>query len=179
MVLNKTVEPMHSHRSRHRERPTQPPSDKRTLVRYWEINGVKAHCLLDSGSEGVLLSPEFTRATGIKTFAMEKPIALQWACISSRSMINYGTHVTIKVGCKVVKEYFGIVNIEHYDAILGTPFLRKMGIVLDFRSPGMAQVGNKVIPTGKVFFDKSKDTNNNIATKGNIIQSSGAALDRE
>ena len=83
MVLKKTVEPMHNHRSRHREQPTRPPSDNRTLVGYWEINGVKAHCLLDSGSEGVLLSPEFTRATGIKTFALEKPIALQLACISS------------------------------------------------------------------------------------------------
>ena len=94
-------------------------------------------------------------------------------------MINYGTHVTIKIGCKVVEEYFDIANVEHYDAILGTPFLRKMGIVLDFRSPGMAQLGNEVIPTGKVFFNKSKDTDNNLATKGNIIQSSGAALDRE
>ena len=55
----------------------------------------------------------------------------------------------IKLGCKVVNEYFNIVNIEHYDVILGTPFLRKMGIVLDFRSPGMAQIGNKVIPTRK------------------------------
>ena len=75
-VLNKTVEPMHSHRSRHREQPMQPPSDNRTLAGYWEINGVKAHCLLDSRSEGVLLSLEFTQATGIKTFALEKPIAL-------------------------------------------------------------------------------------------------------
>ena len=94
-------------------------------------------------------------------------------------MINYRTRATIKIGRKVVEEYFAIANIEHYDAILGTPFLRKMGIVLDFRSPGMAQIGNEVIPTGKVSFDKSKDTKNNIATKGNIIQSSSAALDRE
>ena len=94
-------------------------------------------------------------------------------------MINYGTHTTIKIGCKVAKEYFDIANLEHYDAILGTPFLRKMGIVLDFRSPGMAQIGNEVIPTGKVSSDESKDTDNNIATKGNIIQSSGAALERE
>ena len=94
-------------------------------------------------------------------------------------MINYGTHATIKIGCKVVEEYFDITNVEHYDVILGTPFLRKMGIVLDFRSPGMARIGNEVIPTGKVFFDELKDTNNNIATKGNIIQSSSAALHRE
>ena len=87
--------------------------------------------------------------------------------------------MTIKIGCKVVEEYFDIANIEHYNTILGTPFLRKMGIVLDFRSPGMAWIGNEVIPTGKVSFDKSKDTDNNIATKGNIIQSSNAALNRE
>ena len=112
-------------------------------------------------------------------FALEKPIALQLACIGSRSMINYGTHATIKIGHKVVEEYFNITNIEHYDAVLGTPFVRKMGIVLDVRSPGMARIGNEVIPTGKVSFDSSKDTDNNIATKGNIIQSSRAALNRE
>ena len=94
-------------------------------------------------------------------------------------MINYGTRTTIKIGRKVVEEYFDIMNIEHYDTILGTPFLRKMGIVLDFRSPGMAWIGNEVIPTGKVSFNESKDTKNNIATKGNIIQSSSTALDRE
>ena len=102
---------------------------------------------------------------GIKMFALEKPIALQLACIGSRSMINYGTHMTIKIGRKVVKEYFDIMNVEHYNAILGTPFLRKMGIVLDFRSPGMAWIGNEVIPTGKVSLDELKDTDNNIATK--------------
>ena len=116
---------------------------------------------------------------GIKTFALEKPIALQLACIGSQSMINYRTHATIKLGRKVVKEYFNIANVEHYNVIRGTPFLRKMGIVLDFRSPGMAQIGNEVIPTGKVSFNKSKDTGNNIAIKGNIIQDSGDALDRE
>ena len=140
---------------------------------------MKAHCLLDSKREGVLLSLEFMRATGIKIFALEKPIALQLACIGSRSMINYRTQVTIKICHKVVEKYFDIANIEYYDAILGTPFLRKMGIVLDFRSPGMAQIGNEVIPTGKGFFNKLKNTDNNITTKGNIMQSSGAALDRE
>ena len=94
-------------------------------------------------------------------------------------MINYRTHVTIKIGCKIVEEYFDITNVEHYNAILGTPFLRKMGIVLDFRSPGIIQIGNEVILTGKVSFDESKETKNNIATKGNITQDSGAAPDRE
>ena len=140
---------------------------------------MKAHCLLDSRSKGVLLSLEFTQATGIKALALKQSIALQLACIGSRSMINYRTHVTIKIGHKVVKEYFDIMNVEHYDAILGTPFLRKIGIILDFRSPGIIRIGNEVIPTGKVLFDESKNTNSNIATKGNITQDSGAALERE
>ena len=89
-------------------------------------------------------------------FALEKPIALQLACIGSQSMINYRTHVTIKIGRKVVEEDFDIANVEHYDVILGTAFLRKMGIVLDCRSPGMAWIGNKVIPTRKVSFDSDR-----------------------
>jgi hypothetical protein len=96
---------------------------------------VKAHCLLDSRSEGVLLSPEFTRPTGMKTFALEQPIALQLACIGSRSTINYGTNTTIKFGRKLYDEYLDVANVEYYDAILGTPFLRKLGIILDFTSP--------------------------------------------
>ena len=48
-------------------------------------------------------------------------------------MINYGTHATIKIGCKVVEVYFDIANVEHYDMIQGTPFLRKIGIVLESR----------------------------------------------
>ena len=58
-VLSKTIEPMYNHRSRHRERPIRPCLDNCTLAGYWEINGVKAHWLLDSGGEGVLLSLEF------------------------------------------------------------------------------------------------------------------------
>ena len=107
-------------------------------------------------------------------FALEKPIALQLACIGSRSMINYRTHTTIKLGCKVVEEYFDIVDVEHYNAILGTPFLRKMEIVLDFRSPGMARIG-KVILTRKVSFDELKDTGNNIAKRA-ILYRAAALL---
>ena len=32
-------------------------------------------------------------------------------------MINYRTHVTIKIGRKVVEKYFDIMNIEHYNLL--------------------------------------------------------------
>jgi Aspartyl protease len=128
--------------------PDRPCHENRTLLGYWEINGMKAHCLLDSGSEGVLLSPKFTRAMGMKTFTLEQPIALQLACIGSQSTINYGMNTTIKFGRKQY-EYFDIANIEYYDAILGTPFLRELGITRDFSSPGTVWVGNEIVPIGK------------------------------
>ena len=87
--------------------------------------------------------------------------------------------MTIKIGHKVVEEYFDIMNVEHYDAILGTPFLRKMGIILDFGSPGTIWMGNEVVLTGKVSFNKLKDTEENTAAMGNIIQDGGAAPDKK
>ena len=40
--------------------------------------------------------------------------------------------MTIKYDEKELKEYFDIINIDYYDAILGTPFLRKHEVIIDF-----------------------------------------------
>ena len=112
-----------------------------------------AHCLLDSGSKGVLLSPEFMQVTGIKTFSLEMPIALQLACIGSHFTINYGKKVKIKFGHTLYDECFNVANIKYYDTVLGTPFLRNHNLVLDFSSPGNIHMGNKLIPMNKTAFD--------------------------
>ena len=52
--------------------------------------------------------------------------------MGSKSIINYGVNATIKYNEKELKEYFDIVNIDYYDAILGTPFLRKHELVINF-----------------------------------------------
>ena len=121
---------------------------------------MKAHCLLDSGSKGILLSPEFMQVTGIKTYPLESPIALQLVCIGSQSMINYGAHMTIK-----------LANVEYYE-IPDTPFLRGMGITLDFKNPGMIQRGNEIIPTRKLAFDMMSK-NEQIAQMSNPSRDSG------
>ena len=41
-------------------------------------------------------------------------------------------NVTIKYKGGESKEYFDIINIDYYDAILGTPFLRKHEVIIDF-----------------------------------------------
>jgi hypothetical protein len=94
----------------------------------------------------------------MKTFALEQPIALQLACIGSRSTINYGTNTTIRFGRKLYNEYFDVANVEYYDAILGTLFLRKLGITLDFTSPGAVRIGNETVPVRKNSADDESST---------------------
>ena len=83
-----------------------------------------------------MISPDFTRATGIVTKKLENPVALQLACVSSKSTISYGATSTIAFGNQRIEEYFDVANIDYYDVILGTLFLRRLGITLDFASPG-------------------------------------------
>jgi hypothetical protein len=136
--LDKSAEPVYHHRSCQKSTalPDRPRIDNSTISGFWEINGTRAHCLLDSGSEGMMISPEFTCATGMKNFVLEQPIALQLACVGSRRTINYGTHVIIKFGDRDIEEYFNIMNVKYYNVILSTPFLRRMGVSLDFNGPG-------------------------------------------
>ena len=79
-----------------------------------------------------MLSPNFIGAAKIELFPLDKPIGIQWAVTGSKSVINYGVNVTIKYKGRESKEYFDIINIDYYDAILGTPFLRKHKVIINF-----------------------------------------------
>ena len=50
----------------------------------------------------------------------------------SKSVINYGTNTTINVNGNESKAHFDVVNIDYYNAILGTPFLKKYEVVIGF-----------------------------------------------
>ena len=79
-----------------------------------------------------MISPNFIRAAKIESFPLDKPIGIQLAVTGSKSVINYGANTTIKCEGNKLKEYFDIINIDYYDAILGTPFLRKHKVVINF-----------------------------------------------
>ena len=128
------VEPVYDHCTQMKDcvRPLRKHNDYRAISVFWEIGGIKAHYLIDSGCKGVMIFPEFTRAAKIETFTLEKPIGIQLAVMGSKSIIKYGTNSAINVNGNESKEYFNVVNIEYYDAILGTPFIKKYEVFINF-----------------------------------------------
>ena len=46
-------------------------------------------------------------------------------------------------------EYFDFTNVDYYDIILGTPFLKKWGISLDFSSQGGVRIERRLVPQAK------------------------------
>ena len=86
-----------------------------------------------------MISPNYIWATGIPIFKLEHPVGLQLACVGSKSTINYGVKSSIVFRNKHIEEYFDMANIDHYDVILGMPFLQQLWITLDFTGQGASQ----------------------------------------
>ena len=101
--------------------------------------------LFDSGSTTDSLSPDFVRVANIKPFELEDPVVLQLGCVGSRSRISYGVKTPIAIGKIADELYFDVVNLDRYDAVLGTPFLRKYGASLDFANNGVI-IRGELIP---------------------------------
>ncbi|KIJ39819.1 hypothetical protein M422DRAFT_257422 [Sphaerobolus stellatus SS14] len=118
-------QPVYDHRARKKARPLPTRGkENETISVFWDIGGTKAHCLLDSGCEGIMISSDFMRANKLPKFEFEKPVILQLACVGSKSTVQYGLTAKILLGKEKYEEYFDIANVNYYDVILGTPFLR-------------------------------------------------------
>jgi hypothetical protein len=96
------------------------------------LHGLEAYMLLDSGCTSDSISPEFATSANLKVHELEEPVPLQLGTVGSCSKINFGLFTEFKLGKTEGKHYFNVVNIDRYDAILGTVFMRKHGISLDF-----------------------------------------------
>ncbi|KAI0070795.1 hypothetical protein K474DRAFT_1608019 [Panus rudis PR-1116 ss-1] len=115
---------------------------------YVEVNGLKGLALLDSGSSIDAMSPEFARVSNAKTFQLDKPVGLQLRCVGSRLAINYSTQSIVSLSNCTNEVYFDIVNLDHYDMILGIPFLHQFGIKIDFEND-LVVVGGMTIASLK------------------------------
>ncbi|KAI0044712.1 hypothetical protein FA95DRAFT_1496622, partial [Auriscalpium vulgare] len=112
--------------------PDVPAEHRQCLAAYVEVNGVKAYALFDTGSTTVSVTPDFARVSRIPLTALENPVTLQLGCVGSRSKINFGASVSVKIGPIDDLQYVDVVNIDRYDMIVGTPFMYRFGVCLDF-----------------------------------------------
>lgn len=125
--------------------PTTDHATCTCLTTYVDINGLAALVLLDSGSTTDSLSPDFARIARVLVVELENPAVLQLGCVGSRSCISHGTTVPVMWGQFTGEVYFDIVNLDRYDAVLGTPFTWKFGVCLDFKANAIC-MGDQVIP---------------------------------
>ena len=127
----------------------RPQRDFKCMTTYVEINGLRGLALLDSGSSIDCISPDFARVAKVKAFVLEKPVGLQLGCVGSRSSINFGVRTDVNIGRHSQKLYMDVVNIDHYDVILGVPSLQQYGTRLDFAKEVIV-IGGDEIPSLQV-----------------------------
>ncbi|KAF8228990.1 hypothetical protein L208DRAFT_1145161, partial [Tricholoma matsutake] len=98
-----------------------------------KIHGLEANVLLDLGCMVDSVSPEFTISANLKVHELEEPVPLQLGMVGSQSKINFGLFAEFKLGTVRANHYFNVINLNRYDAIMGTVFMRKYGLILDFK----------------------------------------------
>ena len=126
---------------RKRMRPTVHPHDKECLATWVKVGSLEAWTLWDSGSTTTGITPAFAEHAGIRMDTLEDPHVLQLGTVGSRSSIKYGADVNIQVAKVNTISYVDMANFDRYDMIIGTPWMKKHKVILDF-------AGNKVIVDG-------------------------------
>ncbi|KZT20321.1 hypothetical protein NEOLEDRAFT_1048358, partial [Neolentinus lepideus HHB14362 ss-1] len=113
---------------------------------YIRINGVLAHVLFDSGSTLDCISPDFACIANIICFELRNPTSLQLGTVDSHSKVNYGTKLKLSVGGQTVDHYFDVANIDRYDIVIGTLFLRASRTIMNFKDNTLSVFG-KIVPS--------------------------------
>ncbi|KAF9257902.1 hypothetical protein L218DRAFT_814171, partial [Marasmius fiardii PR-910] len=124
--------------------------ENRCLSAFIEIGNIKAFTLFDSGSTADAISPDLARHAKIRVFQLENPVTLQLGTKGSRSKINHGcqTNYTFNASDTKIKSrsYFDVANVDRYDAVVGTVFMRKHGISLNF-DDNTIRIKQKIVPS--------------------------------
>ncbi|KAF8209584.1 hypothetical protein K438DRAFT_1467200, partial [Mycena galopus ATCC 62051] len=97
-----------------------------------KIGGCEAYTLFDSGSNTDSMTPEYAHVIGGIRIPLVEQVTLQLGCVGSRSKISYGTRVPVEFGGVRGHVYFDQVNLDRYDVVIGTPFMNKHRVTLDF-----------------------------------------------
>ena len=77
------------------------------------------------------------------------PHILQLGKVGSRSIIKFGADVAITITKQSYPSYVDIANFDRYDMIIGTPFMRKHGVLLDFKKNRVI-IDDTILPAVRV-----------------------------
>ena len=134
---------------KHRVRPVFSSEEKECLATWVEVEGLQAWALWDSGSTTTGVTPAFAELANVAVDTLDDPHVLQLGTIGSRSIIKFGADVAIKVANTNATIYVDVANFDRYDMIIGTPFMRKNKVHLDFEKNEVV-VNGKSLPAVKV-----------------------------
>ncbi|KAJ6456315.1 hypothetical protein C8R47DRAFT_1227846 [Mycena vitilis] len=110
------------------------------------IGSSMAYVLFDTGSTTDSITPDYAQVIGSPRIPLDEQITLQLGCVGSRSKICYGTRAPINFGGVKGYLYMDQVNLDRYDGIIGTPFMNKHGVVLDFARREIRFANGSVLP---------------------------------
>ncbi|CAA7271277.1 unnamed protein product [Cyclocybe aegerita] len=128
-----------------RAQPVVKPEDKACLITYTKVNDHEAWTLWDAGSTTTSITPLFTDVADVTAFPLLDPFMLQLGTVGSQSKITHGAYVQATMpGCDT-KTYVDICNLDRYDMVIGTPFMQKNKVVLDF-GRNIVQINGQEMP---------------------------------
>lgn len=133
----------------------RPKREYKCLTAYMMINGMEGLTLFNSGSSIDAVSNEFARVANMNPEQLEKPVPLQLGTTGSRSVINFGTKTSIRLGHTTTPAYFDVMNLDHYDLIMGVPLMVQLGICLDFGDDTIKMKDGTIVPSLKIEEERS------------------------
>jgi hypothetical protein len=98
---------------------------------YIKIGGMKAHTLIDTGSEVQMISANFAAAAKIHLKRLAKPIGIYLATAGHKSSVTHGCEAEMVAGSQKVQTYWDVGRLDYYDAILGIQALRSLRCSID------------------------------------------------
>ncbi|KAF8230760.1 hypothetical protein L208DRAFT_1102295, partial [Tricholoma matsutake] len=87
------------------------------------IGGFKAWTSWDSGSTTTRITPTFARVAEITVFPLLNLHTLQLGTVGSHSTVNFGAETLVTAPGVNSTVYMDIAKFDHYDMIIGTPFM--------------------------------------------------------
>ena len=128
-------------------RPKVPEYFRKCLLTYTKVNGVAAWTLWDSGSTSSGITPQFAHIAKITVFDLEDPFLVQLGFAGSRSLVQFGTNTIVKAGNTESTEYLDVANFDRYDMVIGTPYMYKHNVKLDFENRQVIVRGEQIDAT--------------------------------